>query len=120
MKKFFALLLSLVLLLSFSSVALAETVSLPNPLCSANSNTCINDFPSLIAAVTGFVFDAIGFLAVIMFIYAGILFVMSAGEPSKVDHAKQALKWAIIGVAIAFLGNGLILVVKSVIGVTPA
>ncbi len=39
-------------------------------------------------------------LATIMFIYAGILFAISNGDPSKITRAKQAVIIGVIGVFI--------------------
>ena len=42
-------------------------------------------------------------LATLIFIYAGILFATSSGDPSKITRAKQAVMIAIIGI---FIGVG--------------
>ena len=94
MNKKLLLSLSLVLLLGFSGVALADTVSLPNPLCPVgadgitplNPATCIRTFPQLITALATFLTTyVVGSLAVIMFVWAGILFLTSHGEPGKIE-----------------------------------
>lgn len=121
MNKKIVFIISCAVLMGMSGLAFAETIQLPNPLCDPNrpaGSPCIDSFTTLIAAVTTFIMTyVIGGLAVLMFVWAGILFVTSGGDPGKIDKAKHALTWAVIGTIVAFAGTGLILVVKSVIGV---
>lgn len=125
MKKFLVFLLSLVVMTSFAGFASADVISLPNPLCAgaqgqANpcvpSPTCVCGFRDLLARVSTFIFSVIGVLAVLMFVIAGILFVISAGDAGKVQKAKDMAIWAAIGVVVAFAGQGLIALVTAVIG----
>ena len=51
-----------------------------------------------------------------MFVVAGILFVSSAGDPTRVTKAKNALLYAIIGLTVALAGEGLIQLIKLIIG----
>src|SRR6185295_13923407 len=100
--------LALVVCLSFGGFVVAAdsapTITFPNPLCpgGAGSENCINDFSALIAAVTLFRSqDVGGGLAVIMFVWAGILFLTSGAKPENLGKAKNALLWGVVGVAIA-------------------
>lgn len=96
----------------------AVQIELPNPLCTGGTGSpdCIESFPQLIAKITDYVLALIAGLAVIMFIWAGILFVTSAGNEGRLGSARRALWWAVIGAAIALAGKGLIEVIKAVIG----
>jgi hypothetical protein len=78
---------------------------------------CINDFPSLIAKISSYIIGVIGSLAVIMIIWAGILFVTAGANPSNVEKAKKVLLYAIIGIAISLAGAGLVAVIKAVLNV---
>ena len=73
-------------------------------------------FIDIICAIAGWIAGIVGALAVIMFVWGGILFVTSGGNPGQIDKAKQALKYAIIGTAIALAGEGLIQLVGNIIG----
>lgn len=44
-------------------------------------------------------------LVIIMVAYAGILYVIARGDPSKVTTANKALIWACVGVAVGLLAN---------------
>ena len=120
-------LLFLTLLITFAGMTSSAfaAVTLPNPLClnpatpCVSSPTCTCNFTDLITKIINFVLIVIGSVAVLMLVWAGILFVTSAGSPEKISKGKQALTYAIIGLVIAFAGGGLILVIKEVIGVSP-
>ncbi len=92
-------------------------VSIPNPLCLPGSATCVNDFPTLIKDITAYISGVIGSLAVIIFIWAGILFVTSSGNEAQLGKAKKALLYAVVGSAIALAGAGLVAVIQAVIPV---
>jgi len=55
----------------------------------------------------------LGFIAVAMVIYGGVLYVTSAGEDEKTGKAKKILLYAIIGIIIIFLSFA---IVNTVIG----
>ncbi len=121
MNKKVIFIVSCVALISLSGAVLADSVALPNPLCpgGTGSNGCVDSFPTLIAAITSFVTTIIGALAALMFVWAGILFVTSAGNEGRLEKAKKALLWAVIGVGISLAGAGLVAVIRNVIGATP-
>jgi hypothetical protein len=76
-----------------------------------------NDFESLILqGIFPAVATIIGALGVVMIVWAGILFVTSAGDPGRLGKAKTALWWAIIGIAIGIAATGLIELIKKIIG----
>ncbi len=77
----------------------------------------MNDLGTIIGNIISMVVWPVLFGAVtIMFIYAGILFAASVGDPSKITSAKNALLFAVIGLlvgVIAFLLPGIL---KDIIG----
>lgn len=97
------------------SVWAGPVINLPNPLCAAGGS-CVNDIPTLITKVTQYVLTFIGALAVLVLVWAGILFLTSAGNEGQVGKARKALLWAVIGLAIALAGTGLIALVSEIIG----
>ncbi len=92
-------------------------ITIPNPLCLSGSSGCINDFPTLIKQITKYISGIVGSLAVIIFIWAGILFVTSAGNEAQLTKAKKALLYGVIGAGIALAGAGLVAVINAVLGV---
>ncbi len=113
MKNNFTFLIAFIVFLSLAGFAFA--ITLTNPL----SGSGVNSFPELIKAITKFITGIIASLAIIMFVWAGILFVTSGGNEGRLSTAKKALMYAVIGTAIALAGEGLILVITAVIGPPP-
>ena len=56
-------------------------------------------------------------IAVVMFVIAGFMFVISAGDPVRLKKARDLALWTAIGLAIILLASGLIKVLQSIIGV---
>lgn len=107
MKKSLIFLLTFAVLLSFTGVAYA--VELANPL----GNTT---FIGLICKIVAEISKWIGALAVLMFVWGGILFVTSAGNEGRIGTAKKIIIYAAIGTGIALAGFGLIELVATIIG----
>ncbi len=64
----------------------------------------------------------ITFLAIIIapliFIYAGFQYYAAAGNPEEAKKAANTMKWAVIGLVIIFIANGLVSIIQDVIGVS--
>ncbi len=60
-------------------------------------------------------------IAVAMIVYAGVMFLTSRGDTTKVAQAKKILLYAVIGLAIILIGKGFITLIESVLnlGATP-
>lgn len=118
MKKILIFFLVFTSFLGIAGLALADTITLPNPLCPGGPGSvgCIDSIPLLIEKITLFVRNVIGGVAILMFVIAGILFVVSAGNPGKIETAKKMAIYAAWGVAIALAGTALVQVIKAVIG----
>lgn len=106
MKKNIISLISFILL--FVPLSALAQIALPNPL-----NT--SSFQELIEKITYYISSVVGGLAVIVFIWAGILFLTSGGSETQLSKAKKALFYAAIGLAIALAASGLIVTIKYVI-----
>lgn len=102
--------LAVVLFLVCLSVGTATAaVTLVNPIG-------YNDFPSLLFAIADGIAVLIGSLAVIMIIWSGILFLLSAGDPTRIQKAKSALIWAIVGIVVAISAGVIIETIKGILG----
>jgi hypothetical protein len=102
------LLLVSVVLLGLSVFVSAQT-NLPNPLGSTG------DFATLFNNIATYVSGFIGGLAILVFIWAGILYLTSGANPANVQKANKAVLYAVIGLAIAIAGTGLIALIKFII-----
>lgn len=54
---------------------------------------------------------AIGVLAVIIFIYAGFMYLTASGDESKISKAKSTMTYAIVGIIVSLMG---FVVVKTI------
>lgn len=72
-----------------------QTVSLVNPLGTTN---LIEIFGKLIKAFVGLV----GMIVLVVFVYGGFMWLLSAGNPEKIKKGTQAMMYALIGLFIIF------------------
>ena len=56
-------------------------------------------------------------VAVIIIIYSGILYLVSADRPAVVQKATNGLKYAAIGLAVLLIGKGFVSLVQSILSV---
>jgi hypothetical protein len=77
-----------------------------------------NSFEQLLSGISNFVFKIAMVLAPLMLVIAGLLWVTSAGDPKRVETAKNMALYTIIGLAVILLASGLVAVLKSIIGYT--
>lgn len=104
--------------------ALAEestTVTLYNPL---GSNDYDSDIRIILGRVIKGFLSIVGSIALLMFVYGGVLWLTSAGNPEYIKKGKDILVWAVLGLGVIFsayaITNALInaLTTGSAIGTT--
>ncbi len=116
------------LALSFASVALAQAPTtgtvLPggglDPSGANLGSQGVTDTASLVAVIIGLVQWVawfVGLMAVLMGLYAGILFITAGGNAETITKARNILLYAIVGVAVAVLAFGLVAISRSIVGV---
>ena len=54
--------------------------------------------------------------AVIMFIVAGFLFLTAQGDPEKVNQARQATLWGVVGVIVGLIAFSIPFIVRVTLG----
>jgi uncharacterized membrane protein len=113
-KTFLMNLLAAVLILPamFWALPAIGEVSITNPLGPTTT------FAGLLDKIVVGVAEIIAALSTIMITIAGILYLTSAGSPEKVNTAKKAITYAIIGIVIAVSASMISLIIKSTLGVT--
>ncbi|MBU4102748.1 pilin [Patescibacteria group bacterium] len=62
----------------------------------------LDDFVKIFTNYYSRILGIIGSIALLMFIYGGIMFLVSAGSSEKVQQAKQIIIGAVIGLVIVF------------------
>lgn len=78
----------------------------------------LNDFVSLAINISKWILGMVGSLSLIMFVYGGILFLISSGASDKVGQAKKIIVAAIIGLIIVFSSYLIIQFVLGSMGLT--
>lgn len=84
--------------------------SIPNPLKGG-----AEDLGGLVKVIAQWLFNLAIPIAVIMIIYAGILFLTARGNPTTITKAKDVLKWAVVGLAIILIGSGFVTLIQSIL-----
>lgn len=78
----------------------------------------LNDFIILAIKVSQWILGIVGSLSLIMFIYGGLSFLVSAGSSDKITKAKDIIVAAIIGLIIVFSSWLIIKFVMQSMGIT--
>lgn len=111
----FYLVLFLLFLVSVPILAYSTngiSVPLPNPL----RPEC-GSWPDCIGLIAKWIYYIALALAVIMFIWAGVLFMTSGGNEQQITKAKQAFLWAVVGLGLALMYWGLVYLIKDILSV---
>jgi hypothetical protein len=105
---------------SFPLNVWAESIIEPSTDESAAYNTgnySLNDIMSIVISVSGWILGIVGSLALLMFVYGGFMFLISAGSSDKIGQAKKILVAAVIGLVIVFSSYMIIRFVAQAVGV---
>jgi len=76
-----------------------------------------NTLPTILGNIVTSLQLAFGALAVISLIYAAILFLISSGEPEKMNKGKRAVIYAIVGIVIAVVAPVVENIIRQVTGI---
>lgn len=58
--------------------------------------------PTLIGYIIKAILGIVGAVALFMFVYGGVMMIVSGGKPEKIQTGKSVLTWAVIGLAVIF------------------
>lgn len=114
------IILSAWLFLLISGVIIAPAVLAQTAGCPAGSTNCltnplgsISTPQALIGKVITAVLGVVGSLALLIFVYGGLIWMTSSGSPEKIKQGRDTLLWAAIGLVVIFSAYGLTRVVLS-------
>ena len=82
------------------------TVELCDPLGGTKANPIT--IPTLLGKIINNVLGIVGSLALVMFIYGGATWMLSAGNQEQVTKGKNILIWATLGLVIIFTAYALV------------
>lgn len=106
-KKLTPLLSILFSLFLFPLAAFAQR-SIQNPIAAQS-------FTELLNSILDYAVLIVGPLAVLAILWAGFLFMTSGGDVEKVKRAKQALTWAVVGLAIVLTARGITYIIQDIL-----
>ncbi len=75
------------------------------------------DFTTLVKNIIGWLIRVGEAVAVLMIIYAGFLYMFSAGRDEEITKAKKTLTYALVGLLILVIGEGFVYMLKELLGV---
>ena len=78
----------------------------------------LDDFLSVAVNVSKIILGVVGSLTLLMFVYGGVMLMISSGNSEKVTKAKGILLAAVVGLIIIFTSYIIIKFVMSSLGVT--
>jgi hypothetical protein len=81
---------------SAAANAAVATAGLENPLGT-------DDIRVLIGMIIKAILGLSGALALLMFIWGGLMWMMSRGDKKKIEDGQKTLEWAVIGLAVLFV-----------------
>ena len=90
-----------------------------NCLWDATRGVCMNaptDVMGVLTKIGNWLFAILLVVAVIYIILAAFDFVTAGGDPEKVKTARNNVLYAMIGIAVAFLAKGLVVLVRMIVG----
>ncbi len=104
-----AILVFSLLLISISSAAtsFAAELNIKNPFGETS------DIYTLIKKIIDFLFGIAVLLTPIIIIYAGFLYITSAGNADKIKTAQKVIIWALVGFAIVLIANSIPTIIKE-------
>lgn len=71
---------------------------------------------SIIGNIMRWLLGILGFIAIIGFVIAGILYLTAAGDEEQQKKAKKQMFWSITGVIVALIGWVVVLAVQNLLG----
>lgn len=86
----------------FADNIFAQNGLIPAPKGGVEGNYAISDFVIMAIKVSQLILGLVGSLSLIMFVYAGVTFMISGGSSEKIAQAKKILVASVVGLIIVF------------------
>ena len=86
--------------------------------CLADGSCTVNHFIILLVIASEFIIKYSGVLALVAFVYGGILFLTSAGNSEQVSKGKKIIIGSLIGLAIVFFSYTMISFIGKSLGIS--
>lgn len=105
MKKYFTIFVLLFLVFININTVYAKGLVLAD---SSDGNYTLDQMVSVVILVADWLLRIVGSLALVMFVYGGVIFLISAGNSDLVKKGQQIILGAIIGLALVFASHAII------------
>ncbi len=93
-----------------------DSITLINPLkgvdCSRGNGNCLESF---LLNILDFVIRIGSIIVVLMVVYIGYMFVRAQGVPGKIEEARKALLWTVVGALILLGAQAIAMAVKATV-----
>ena len=90
---------------------------MPEKASSVDGDYTLNEMMQVFVNVSEWILGIVGSLALLMFIYGGVMFLISGGSAEKVTQAKQIIAGAVIGLVIVFTSYIIITFAAQALGI---
>ena len=91
------------------------SVALNNPLTS-DGKALKGGVPELIGRIINAVLGIVGSLALLMFVFGGLLWMTAAGKEDKITQGKNVLIWATLGLVVIFASYAVVRLLLTSLG----
>jgi len=96
------------------SLSKLNSFNIKNLLQSCKSKTDLDQVLCVIETAIDWLLDIAAVIAIIMILYASIIYLTSYGEESKAELAKKTLIWSVIGVIIVGVAMGVLKIIENI------
>ena len=73
-------------------------------------------YSEVVEGIISVLWPLVAAATVIIFFYAAFMFVTAAGDPEKVNSARQALVWSAVGVIVSIVAVSIPTIIKTLSG----
>ncbi len=70
---------------------------------------------ALIAALKTPIWIIFGFIVLVCFIYAGIIFLTAGGNPDKIEKARSAVLYGVVGIVVGVIAYGILAIIQNIL-----
>jgi len=90
--------------------------ALTNPLTGSASDVS-GGIPAIIGKIINAVLGIVGSLALLMFVYGGLLWMTAGGRDEKITQGKNIIIWSTLGLVVIFASYAIVkLIIDSLVG----
>jgi len=101
------------------SLAVLSLITLPIAVSAYTSPTepgsTVADVEGLVSSLVGKIWIVFAAIAVVMFVFAGVTFLLAGGAPEKIATARSAAIWGVVGVVVMVLSFSIFTIATSLI-----